>query len=429
MSPWWMGYAPWLIGMGGLLLASGFFSASEAALFSLSPADRRRMASGSRTQQLAARLVRDADRLLTAVLFWNLLVNVLYFTIASIVGIGLQQEHGPAFSGPFALGALAALIVLSEVLPKTLAVVQPRWMASWVSLPLEAAIRVVDPLLPVLRHMAQISQRLFCPRFEPEPYLHLRDLERAVELATADDPTGRAEHAPLLQQEQELLQSLVLLSEMRVEELMRPRTQLVLFRPPVEWRHIQDAPPPSGYLFVADPQTDEIIAAISLRRVNPLRPIFAADQTDEVLYVPWCFTVAEALQQMIDQSRPAAVVINEYGETIGVLTLEDVLESLFQPTSSRTQRLLHRPSLRQVRPGVWEAAGITSLRRIVRHFRIERPPAHAATVAGLFLEQLGRFPAPGDTCRWGPLEFRVISVWQPAQMLVEVRLLPEEHSP
>jgi len=427
MEPW-IAYAPWLIGMGGLLLVSGFFSASEAALFSLSPRDRRLMASGSRTQQLAVQLLQEPDRLLTGVLFWNLLVNVLYFTITSIVGLQLQQQRGPASSGIFALAALAVLIVFSEVLPKTLAVFQPRGAASWVSLPLEAAIRLVDPLLPVLRQMVQISQRLLCPRFEPEPYLHLRDLERAVELAAARGPMTRAEYAPLVQQEQEILQSVVLLSEMRVDELMRPRTQVITFRPPVEWKDVQNTPPPSGYLFLADPQTDEITAAISLRKMNPFSVSSLPDPADGTLYVPWCITVAEALQQMIDQMRPAAVVVNEYGETLGVLTLEDVMESIFQPASSRSQRLLHRPPLRQVRPGVWEATGITSLRRIAHHFRIERPPAHAATVAGLLLEQLGRFPTRGDTCRWGPLEFCVCDVWGQGQMLVEVRFSPQEPS-
>lgn len=417
----WVGYAPWLAAMGSLLFASGFFSASEAALFSLTPRDRRQMASGTKAQQTASRLLRETDQLLTTVLFGNLLVNVLYFTIASIVGLQLRETIGPTSSGTFALAALVTLILLSEVLPKSLAVLQPRWVASWVSLPLEMLIRLINPLLPVFHQMVEISQRVLCPRFEPEPYLHLRDLERAVELSAGG--------ASWVQQEQEILQSLVLLSEMRVDELMCPRSQLITFRAPVLWKDIQDRLPPNACLFLTDPRTEEITAAVCLREWNPKTAPSLIHPTEEVLYVPWCITVAEALEQMLRQNRLAAVVVNEYGETIGAITFEDVLESLFRPTSSRSERLLHRPPLRQVRPGVWEATGMTSLRRVARHFRIERPPGHATTVAGLFLEKLGRFPAPGDTCRWGPLEFRVLHVGKSSQMSVEIQYAVPEHSP
>ena len=83
---------PWLIAMVVLIACSAFFSASEAALFSLRQQDRRFLKAGTRAQRLAADLLDDPDRLLSAVLFWNLLVNVAYFTITSIVSLGLERE-------------------------------------------------------------------------------------------------------------------------------------------------------------------------------------------------------------------------------------------------------------------------------------------------------------------------------------------------
>jgi len=415
--------------MGCLLAMSAFFSGSEAALFSLTPADRRRMAVGSRREQLAARLVQDSDRLLTAVLFWNLLVNVLYFTTASIVGLQLQRQWGPGGSALFALGALVTLILLSEVLPKSLAVVQPGWVARCVAVPLEGAIRLVEPLLPVLRQMACISQRVLCPRFEPEPYLHVEDLERAVDLAAAGPAPQGPETGVLLRQQHEVLQRLVSLSEMRVDELMRPRRELAAWKVPVDWKDVHLNPPPTPYLFLADPQTEEIIAVVNLRQVKWQPGLLLSDQAEPALYVPWSISIADAFQQMLQQNRCAAVVVNEYGETTGAITFEEVMDTLFHPMASRSQRLLHRPPFRPVRPGVWEVTGITSLRRLARHFRLRRPASRATTVAGLLLELLGRLPAEGDHCQWGPLEFRVLRIWPPMQMLVEVRKIAEEDAP
>lgn len=83
---------PWLIAMLLLIIVSGFFYASEAAMFSLRAKDRRFLAGGSRTQQLAARLLEDPERLLSAVLFWNLVTIMVYFTIVSIVGFRLDHK-------------------------------------------------------------------------------------------------------------------------------------------------------------------------------------------------------------------------------------------------------------------------------------------------------------------------------------------------
>ena len=107
------GILPWLITMAILIACSGFFSACEAALFSLRGGDRRLMTTGTYSEQVAERLLRNPDRLLSAVLFWNLVVNILYFAIASIVSARLGND--PAISFAVAGGSLLLIIFLSLI--------------------------------------------------------------------------------------------------------------------------------------------------------------------------------------------------------------------------------------------------------------------------------------------------------------------------
>ena len=83
---------PWLGTMAILILFSAFFSASEAALFSLRVTDRRSMADGTPTEQVAQRLLANPERLLTTVLFWNLVVNIAYFALSSIIAIRIERS-------------------------------------------------------------------------------------------------------------------------------------------------------------------------------------------------------------------------------------------------------------------------------------------------------------------------------------------------
>lgn len=404
-------YTAALVAMGVMVLCSAFFSSSEAALFYLNRQDRRRLASGNRAQRIAAGLLADSDRLLSAVLFWNLVVNITYFAIASITSLRLKDDH-PAEAGVFAVGSLLVIIVFSEMLPKSLAVLQPRSFAALVAVPLSAAVRVLDPVLPVLRMANLLSRRVLWPTFKQEQYLRVRDLERAVELSTSN--------AALLEQEQAVLQNIVAFSEIRADELMRPRTQFLSFRPPVALADLEGRLPPSGYLLVTEPDSDEVAQAIALRHLWNVPTEHLEEYAEQVVYVPWCTTVAEALETMQRGKQQVAAVINEFGETIGILTFDDVLETIFSPTASRSQRLLQRVPIRQVAPGVWHVTGMTSLWRLVRHFRVERPESKSVTVAGIVQEALERLPSPGDECQWGPFHLKVIDVPQRGQLLVEL---------
>ena len=310
------------------------------------------------------------------------------------------------------MAAVLVIIVCGEMLPKGLAVLRPRIIASLVAVPLAAMVRLLDPLLPVFAAANLLSRRLLWPRFEPEPYLRIHDLERAVRLSVGD--------AALVEQEQRVLESIVLLSEIRVDELMRPRRQMLSFHPPVALADLRGRMPQSGYLLVTEPDTEEIAAALCLDDLWEVPETNLERRAEPVIYVPWCAAVADVLEAILANRRRPAAVVNELGETIGFLTFDDILDTIFSGAPSRSERLLRRAPIRQIAPGVWHVTGLTSLRRLARHFHVERLPSKSVTVAGIVQEQLERLPQPGDQCRWGPFQLQVLDVPLRGQILVEL---------
>lgn len=407
----------WLLAMFALLVASAFFSCSEAALFYLPRRDRRRMAVGNRAQIAAIRLLEDADRLLTAILFWNLVINVTYFAIASIVSLRLERADYRSEAGQFAVGSLLTIILFSEMFPKSFGVSQPRLMASLLALPLSLAVRMVDPLMPTLQTVNLLSQRLIWPSFAPEPYLEVGDLERAVEMSTSD--------AALLAQEQLVLQNILGLSQVRAVETMRPRMWLAARRPPISLADVEGELPPTGYVFVTESDSDELFGAIPLSRFADVPETHLERFAESLVYVPWSASVSAVMDKLRRQDRRVAAVVNEHGETIGAITFDDILDAILAPESSRTHRLLAQQPIREVAPGVWHVIGITTLRRLATELDVELPSSKSHTTAGVVQELLERLPKVGDRQTWGPLEFNVLEVSERGPLLVEVTKIPQ----
>ncbi|MEM9588710.1 MAG: CNNM domain-containing protein, partial [Planctomycetota bacterium] len=115
---------PWLVTMAVLIVFSALFSGSEAALFSLRDRDRQRLRRGGVGGRRAAALLSHPEQLLSAILFWNLMINMTYFAIATIVGSRIQSVASSA-TVLFTIGSLLAIIFFSEMLPKSIGVLSP----------------------------------------------------------------------------------------------------------------------------------------------------------------------------------------------------------------------------------------------------------------------------------------------------------------
>ncbi len=405
---------PWLIAMTLLIFGSGFFSASEAALFSLQPVDRRALKAGTAAQRMANHLLDDPERLLSAVLFWNLTTNIAYFTIVSIVSLRLEEaaRYGQSAAVAFGFISLLTIIVCSEMVPKSVGVLSARAFAGWVGVPLSISVRCADPIMPALQVVNVLSRRLIWPNFEAEEYLEVTDLERAIELSTSD--------AQLIKQEQAALRNIVLLSDIGAEEWMRPRTQFQSFRPPVMLSDLNGAMTPSGYLLITEPDNEEVDAAIHLKELADVPQEHLEHYAEPVVQIPWCATVADTLQKLMQKHRQVAAIVNEFGETIGILTLEDILDTIFSYHPSRSRLLLGKKPIHDISADVWLAAGVTSLRRLARYLQIELPPSKSVTLAGVIQQSLGRIAVAGDTCQWGPFDIMVLEAPERGHMLIKL---------
>jgi CBS domain containing-hemolysin-like protein len=267
--------------------------------------------------------------------------------------------------------------------------------------------------MPTLRTVTLLSRRLLWPGFSPEPYLEVSDLERAIEISKTDVSLG--------ERERQVLHNIVSLCDIRVDEWMRPRMQFLAFCPPVTFADLEGQLTPSGYLLVTDRGGDEVSGAIGLKQMSPVGEDRLERYAEPVIYVPWCTTVANVLDQMVSHDREVAAVVNELGETVGILTFDELLGAILT-TREGGLRPSGREAIRSVSDGVWEVTGTISLRRLARRLNVASPSCRSVTVLGVLQELLQRLPQTGDSCRLGPLHFDVVDAPERGQPLVRVRV-------
>lgn len=410
-APLWL---PGLSTMLGLIGASGFFSGSETALFYLSHDELRSFRVGRSRERAVAALLTEPDRLLTAILFWNLVINLCYFAVSVVVAQRLAAGGLRAAAGVFGIASLFVLIIFGEVLPKSLAVVFRRRLATLVVWPLAVAVRLVDPVIPVLGRITLLARRTFWPQITREPYIEAEDLERAVETAGLSDQ--------VYQQERQILHNILDLSEITVEEVMRPRGAYLSLAPPIHLADLNGRVPGSDYVVVQSNGSEDIDGVIPLGSFSLIPETDLESTAEDVVYVPWCAHLAYTLGLLRERFCSVAAVVNEYGETIGIVTYEDLVDSVLMPEPSRARRLLRREPVLEIAPDRYHVEGLTTLRYLCRRLGLEYEPESETqtTVAGLMSEELEHLPAVGDECLWQGYRLRVIDVDRPGQLRVMI---------
>ncbi|MBT4867761.1 MAG: DUF21 domain-containing protein [Planctomycetaceae bacterium] len=393
---------PAIAAMGCLIVASGFFSASETALFYLSHDELRAMRGGNSRERAVAALLSEPDRLLTGVLFWNLVINLTYFAVSVVVAHDLHiAGQSAAMAGVFSLLSLILIILCGEVIPKSMAVVMRRTLATLLVWPLSAAVRAIDPLTPQFNQLTRMARRTFWPHVTREPFLETDDLERAIDNSQLT--------AEVIRHERQVLHNVLDLSEIAAEEVMRPRGTYPTLPSPIRLEDLAGQVPPSGYIAVQAQRSEGIEGVIPLGRFTAVSADALDAAAEEIVHVPWCANLADTLQLLRNRLLSVASVVNEYGETVGIVTYEDIVDTILSHQPSRARRLLSREPVQEVQPGRFRVDGITTLRYLCRRLELQYTPTTdgLVTVAGLLHEQLEHLPQIGDRCVWHGYEFEV----------------------
>ena len=305
---------PWVYGLLiGLLFFSGFFSSSETALFSLSPDER------AASKKALRRMLRDARRLLVTVLLCNLVINVSFFAFAA----RLVPDDDQVAKVLVALGALFSLLVFGEILPKTLALAAPAFVARLTAPGVRLAYIALYPLAKPILALLEMVQRHLDRRLRPErgitPDLLAHVMERG------------AEDGALLESEADLLAEIIELDDIRVREIMKPRVDTLFLDLSGEGRDetcAEALEKHQAWLPVIDGNPDLVVGRVAVRdllrkRGRPVRQLVMP-----VKFVPEVASAMDLLRSLHEDRTSEAVVVDEWGGTAGFVTAEDVFEEI-----------------------------------------------------------------------------------------------------
>lgn len=394
-----------LIVLAALLVGSAFFSGSETALFSLSLNDRRRLASQGITGAAAARLLDETRGLLITLLLGNMTVNVLFFVISTVLLFRVQRDSD---LHPIVLAALSALpllsvILLGEVIPKLIASRLARPWSLAAAIPLTMIHRGIGPLRVVL-NLAVIEPlaRLIAPNERPET-LSAHDLASLLRLSRDEGVIDQAE--------QDMLEQVLSLSSLKVRDVMTPRVDMHAFDlddPPAELdtlirkcRHSR-IPVYRGDL-------DHIHGVVYARQVLLRQPGTRQQLralVRNIRFVPE-FQRADALMiEFRKTGTTMAIVVDEYGGTAGLVTLEDVVEHMVGDIAGAHEPRA-QPTIQTLAPDRWRVNADVSVHECVRKIGPIKMPRGVATLGGAVMAAFGRLPIVGESVDLGAYHVRV----------------------
>lgn len=388
-----------------LLVLSMFFSGSETALFNLAAHQRQQLQqSPDRSSRAAAVLLQRPDQLLITLLLGNLTVNVLYFATSSLLALEWSRRLPAYLAGVVGVVPLVLLIVLGEVLPKALAMAHPVRFARWVAGLTAAVVRVLGPIANWLNLLfVRPSIRLLTPApAAASGTVTHEELSAALDASSREGLIDRQTGA--------LLREVVELHSIRVREVMVPRVDLKAFDLSESREQFLALVAESGLkrVPVYRDDLDHIVGVVDARAVLAAPQRSIESLVEPIPIVPDLIDVEHLLHEFRRTGRQAAIVVDEYGGTAGLVTLEDLVEEIVGDIYDPRDRPVE--PIRSLGADEFRVAGDLSVREWSKIFGQAPAGQTVYTIAGLITAELGRAPRVGDEVRWRNLTFHVEEV-------------------
>lgn len=379
-----------------LLVASALISSSETSFFSLKPADIEDLESRTDSKSLTVLKLRENPKMLLAtILIGNNFVNVTITLLATyIVSEMFDMVNHPVAAFVMEVIVITSLVlIIGEITPKVLAAKRPVKFARFMARPLQVLMAVFSPLSKLLVNSTSFMDKHLEKK---KADISTDDLSAAVDIATEAS-------TPL--EEKNMLKGIATFTEKEVSSVMKPRIDIVAVEQSVPFREMLESVIQSGFSRI--PVYEESLDKVSgILYVKDLLPYLDA-QTFEwrmllrpAFFVPENRKINDLFQDFREKKIHIAIVVDEYGGTSGLITMEDIIEEIVGEINDEFDNVKQEQHYTKIDDSTYLFKAQTSIVDFCKVFNLdedyfEEQQGEADTLAGLVLEIEGRIPEVG----------------------------------
>ena len=383
------------------ILLSGYFSATETAFTAINKIRLRAKADdGDKGAKRVLKLAEDYDRLLSTILIGNNIVNILASSLATLLFVQWVQNNESLATTLSTLVLTITVLIFGEVTPKTLAKEHPEGFARF-SAPVIGALAYV---LTPINAFFWLWKKMLTKIFKHKEDTTITDDELIIMVDEAEQEGG------INEQESNLIKSAIEFNDLEAKDILIPRVDVVAVDCNAPFDEIDKIFFDTRYsrLPVYKDSIDNIIGILHEKDFIKQRmdPGFSLEKAAKpAIFVVSTTKISAVLQQLQKKKSHMAVVSGEFGETVGIITMEDILEELVGEIWDEHDEI--ESEITEVSETEFKVLGSTSLNDVCEYFDLKDIDCESATVGGWVIEMLGKVPSMGDELTYENLKITV----------------------
>lgn len=400
-----------------LLLVSAFFSGAETSLTAASRGKLRAQADkGNAGAEVALAVKEDGERLIGAILLGNNVANILSASLATALFSRVLGANGVAVA---TLVMTALVLIFAEVLPKTYAITAPEAAAAWLARPVQILIRVLSPVVSLVRLIVRGILMLFGVKTDPDSQV-LSFREEIIGALAIGHSAGTVH-----KEDRDRLLGALDLSDRTVEEIMRHRSQIQMLdadaAPDALITQVLSSPHTRLPLFRGERENvvgvihaKDLLRAVErfLRtgdgKLDSVSDLDILSVAMPPYFVPETTPLDEQMREFLKRRTHFALVVDEYGELRGLITLEDIIEEIVGEITDEFDLDAEHP-LKRTEAGDCIVDGAMTIRDLNRATDWMLPDDEANTVAGLVIHEAQMIPSEGQVFSFHGFRFEVMA--------------------
>ncbi|MBN2012534.1 HlyC/CorC family transporter [candidate division KSB1 bacterium] len=404
-----------------LLVLSAFFSGSETAFFSLTKVNRNRLKDeNSKSADRVLKLLNQPRKLLITILTGNTIVNVAAAAIAALLAADLSHQYHFSKQMGILIEVVVVtlvLLIVSEITPKVFAVKNAIWLSKLLAVPIQVLQSILMPITFVLEKFPLAVSKLIKTRTE-KLLLSKDDLKMLLEVGK--------EKGALIEEEKKMIHSIFDFTKTTVKEIMVPRTDIVCVEKNIPFNELVHTIKTNGHtrIPVYDEKVDNILGILHAKELLPFIQNSSAEPdlksiVRPTMFIPESKMIDELLRDFQHSKNHMAIVVDEYGGTSGLITLEDIIEEIVGEIQDEYD--YEKPLYRTLEDGSILAAAKIDLDELNEDLQLELPTDTTyESLGGFILNLTGSLPKPKDEIKYKSITFVIEKVER--NRIIQVRI-------